>query len=287
MAPVADRENCDVSARGVREPRFMIRLMNVVVVGGIVASMAIVAKPAQAGFSEGMAAFARGDMATAVRELVPAARADDSRAQFLLAQIYARTDSAPKERADAVMWYRRAAANGMVAAMRRLGDIYRDGLGAESDPVQAYAWYDLASSRLGPHRGSFGRFRDDVASKMPPPALDHARLLARYWRGDFGKIGVMIPPPLPPPDLSSPVEVLKPEMALAKTGSAATDVRERIRRVQAALAARGYEVGPVDGIVGSRTSAAIRAFQSDQGLAQDGRVSAGLIERLEGDAEGG
>ncbi len=249
--------------------------------------MAIVAAPTQAGFAEGMAAYARGDMAAAVRELVPAARADDSRAQFLLAKIYARTGSAPKERADAVMWYRRAAANGVVAAMRRLGDIYRDGLNAESDPVQAYAWYDLASSRLGPHRGSFGRFRDDIASKMPPPALVHARRLARYWRGDVAKIGVMISPPPPPPELSSPAEMFKPKLALANTDSAMAETRERVRRVQTALAARGYDVGPVDGIIGPLTGAAIRAFQSDHGLAPDGRVTAGLIERLEGDAEDG
>ncbi len=231
--------------------------MKVILLGGVVASIAIVAAPSQAGFSEGMAAYARGDMATAVRELVPAARADDSRAQFLLAKIYARTGSAPKERADAVMWYRRAAVNGVVAAMRRLGDIYRDGLGAESDPVQAYAWYDLASSRLSPHRGSFGRFRDDVASKMPPLALVHARNLAHYWRGDVAKIGVMIPPPPPPPELSSPAEVFKPKMALAKTDSAMAEMRERGRRVQTALAARGYDVGPVDGIIGPWTGAAI------------------------------
>ena len=261
--------------------------MKVIALVEVIASMAIVASPTQAGFAEGMAAYARGDMATAVRELVPAARADDSRAQFLLAKIYARIGSAPKERADSVMWYRRAAANGIVAAMRRLGDIYRDGLGAEGDPVQAYAWYDLASSRLGPHRGSFGRFRDDVATKMPPPALDHARLLARYWRSDIAKIGVMIPPPPPPPDLSSPVEVFKPKMALAKTDDATAEARKQVRRVQSALAARGYDVGPLDGINGSRTGAAIRAFQSDQGLTPDGRVTAGLIERLEGDAEDG
>ncbi len=259
--------------------------MKVIALVEVIASMAMVASPTQAGFSEGMAAYARGDMATAVRELVPAARANDSRAQFLLAQIYAQTGSAPKERADAVMWYRRAAVNGVVAAMRRLGDIYRDGLSAESDPVQAYAWYDLASSRLGPHRGSFGRFRDDVASKMPPPALVHARRLARYWRGDAAKIGVMISPP--PPEPSSPAEMFKPKMALAKTGSAMAETPERVRRVQTALAARGYAVGPVDGIVGPLTGAAIRAFQSDQGLAPDGRVTAGLVERLEGDAEDG
>ena len=263
----------------------MIRLIKVVAVCGVAASMAIEVPPAQAGFAEGMAAYARGDMATAVREFVPVAHANDSRAQFLLGQIYEQTSPTPKGQADAVMWYRRAAVNGIVAAMRRLGDIYRNGRGDETDPVQAYAWYDLASSRLGPHRDSFSRLRDDVASKMPPSALVHARHLAVYWRGDAAMIGVMIPAPPPPPDPSSPVEVVKSKDVLTKDDGAAA--MARVRRVQTALAARGYDVGPVDGIIGSRTAAAIRAFQSDQGIALDGRLTAGLIERLEGDAEDG
>jgi hypothetical protein len=252
----------------------------------LIAAMAVFGGSAEAGFEQGIAAYARGDMATAVRELLPAARADDSRAQYLLAQIYERRGAAPKDRADAAMWYRRAAVNGIVAAMRRLGYIYRHGRGAESDPVQAFAWYDLASSRLGPYRGSFGRIRDDIASKLAPRALVHARHLARYWRGDVAKIGIMIPPP-PPAELSSPAEVFKSKISLTKVDGISAESRANVRRIQAALAARGYEVGPVDGIMGPRTGAAVRDFQSDQGLAPDGRMSSGLIERLEGDAEDG
>ena len=263
----------------------MVRLVNAVGVCGVAASMAIEVPPAQAGFAEGMAAYSRGDMAAAVREFVPVAHANDSRAQFLLGQIYEQTSPTPRGQADAMMWYRRAAVNGIVAAMRRLGDIYRNGRGDETDPVQAYAWYDLASSRLSPHRDSFTRLRDDIASKMPPSALDHARHLAVYWRGDAAKIGVMIPAPRPPPELPSPVEVIDSiKLSTKEVGPAA---EARVRRVQTALAARGYDVGPIVGIIGSRTSAAIRAFQSDQGLVPDGRLTAELVERLEGDAEDG
>lgn len=42
--------------------------------------------------------------------------------------------------------------------------------------------------------------------------------------------------------------------------------------VQSALAALGYDPGPVDGITGSRTRAAVTAFQSDRGLQPDGVV---------------
>ncbi|MEH3147387.1 MAG: lytic murein transglycosylase [Methylobacterium frigidaeris] len=52
------------------------------------------------------------------------------------------------------------------------------------------------------------------------------------------------------------------------------------REVQAALAARGHAVGAVDGKVGPRTRAAIRAFQEGAGLVPDGYADAGLLERL-------
>ena len=263
----------------------MIRNNNVSAVLASVALMFIGAHTAQAGFAEGMLAYSRGDMKVAIREFTPVAEANDSRAQFLLAQIYEQTRSAPKGQAQAVMWYRRAAINGVVAAMRRLGDIYGNSQGSGSDPVQAYAWYDFASSRLSPHRDRFGRLRDDLAAKMHPLTLDHARHVALYWRANTTKIGIVIPAPAPPSELTSTVEAVQSKKLSTKQSGAA--VQAAVRRVQTALAVRGYDVGIIDGIFGSRTRAAIRAFQSDQGLEPDGQVTADLIERAEGDAEDG
>ena len=45
-----------------------------------------------------------------------------------------------------------------------------------------------------------------------------------------------------------------------------------IRAMQEALRLQGFDPGPIDGILGRRTSAAIRAFQSDRGLVVDGIV---------------
>lgn len=41
--------------------------------------------------------------------------------------------------------------------------------------------------------------------------------------------------------------------------------------IQEALTALGYDPGPIDGIDGPRTRAAVSAFQRDQGLAEDGQ----------------
>ena len=109
----------------------MIRHQDVISKIALVGSLCVSAHSAHAGFAEGMVAYARGDMKAAIREFTPAAHAGDSRAQFLLAQIYEQTKLAPRGKADAVIWYRRAAINGVVAAMRRLGDIYGGGDGAD------------------------------------------------------------------------------------------------------------------------------------------------------------
>ena len=42
----------------------------------------------------------------------------------------------------------------------------------------------------------------------------------------------------------------------------------------------GYDPGPLDGMAGTRTKAAVRAYQRDAGIDDDGRVDAGLLARL-------
>lgn len=50
--------------------------------------------------------------------------------------------------------------------------------------------------------------------------------------------------------------------------------------IQEALAARGYDPGPADGVAGSRTRAAIRRYQTDAGLPVDGQPSPALLNHL-------
>lgn len=52
------------------------------------------------------------------------------------------------------------------------------------------------------------------------------------------------------------------------------------RELQSLLAARGYAVGAVDGVIGARTEAAIRAYQRSAGLPADGHAGSGLLDRL-------
>lgn len=56
--------------------------------------------------------------------------------------------------------------------------------------------------------------------------------------------------------------------------------RASVRRAQQLLVAHGYLDGPVDGLFGPRTRAAIERFETSHGLPASGTVTPQLIERL-------
>jgi len=65
---------------------------------------------------------------------------------------------------------------------------------------------------------------------------------------------------------------------LAQASSIAQEIY--VRGIQKELLAHGYKAGPVDGLAGPRTQAAIRAYQRDAGLTVDGRATKRLLDHL-------
>lgn len=57
--------------------------------------------------------------------------------------------------------------------------------------------------------------------------------------------------------------------------------RQTVMEVQQRLNALGYNAGPADGMLGSKSVTAIKAYQRDHGMAETGRVSPELITALE------
>jgi len=57
--------------------------------------------------------------------------------------------------------------------------------------------------------------------------------------------------------------------------------RDGVQRAQRLLGVLGYDAGSSDGIAGRRTRAAVEAFQRNVRLPVDGRLTLGLLERLE------
>lgn len=54
-----------------------------------------------------------------------------------------------------------------------------------------------------------------------------------------------------------------------------------IRKAQELLSRRGFDVGPIDGVLGARTSAALRSFQQQAGLPPTGQLDAETMRTLD------
>jgi peptidoglycan hydrolase-like protein with peptidoglycan-binding domain len=69
-------------------------------------------------------------------------------------------------------------------------------------------------------------------------------------------------------------------LGLCLTATASAAGSEGIKKVQQSLSDKGYNAGPIDGILGHRTRAAIREFQKAEKLPVTGRLDAETAGRL-------
>ena len=191
----------------------------------IIAILFGLAAPAWAGFAEGVAAYERGDYATALRELRPLAEQGNAMAQNNLGALYYYGKAVPEDDAKAMKWYRKAAEQGNAGAQYNVGLMYDNGLGVPQDHaatakwyrkaaeqgdadaqntlgfmygqgrgvpqdyVQAHMWYNLAASRLPPGTDRVGavKNRDILSARMTPAQIAEAKRLARAWTAKHGK----------------------------------------------------------------------------------------------------
>ena len=193
-------------------------------------------------------------------------------AQFNLGVMYHRGQGVPRSYAEAVRWYHMAAVQGEAKAEHNLGIMYVRGQGVPQDYVLAYVWFNVAAARSPQQEGELSsEMRDKIAAQLAPAQLARAQEMARNWRPESQPV----PQVGPPPRILTDGEVFGRSVAL--------------QGVQAKLAALGYDSGPVDGVMGPRTRAAIWAFEAVAGLPVDGQVSDRLIAALSnaGGADGG
>ena len=182
-------------------------------------------------------------------------------AQLNLGNRYAKGEGVPEDDIQAVYWYRQAAEQGHAKAQFNLGLMYDKGEGVPEDDVQAYAWINLAAAQ-GIQEAEQAQAR--IRQRMTPAQIAEAQKLSRELAArvaeDRGEPApaLVFGNPVPPPEPS----------------------RDTVRQVQAYLALLGYDLGPVDGLPGRRTTAAVRRFQQDLGMTPTGRVSDELLVLL-------
>jgi hypothetical protein len=98
-------------------------------------------------FQRGVAAFRRGDYATAVNEWHPLAEQGHAEPQFALGLMYAKGQGVPQDFKEAAAWHRKAAEQGHAAAQYTLGFAHYVGQGVQKDYKEAATWYQKVANQ--------------------------------------------------------------------------------------------------------------------------------------------
>ncbi len=93
------------------------------------------------GYQRGLAAYERGDYASALEKWRPLAEQGNVHAAFNLGVMYEKGRGVAQSWPEAAKWYRRAAEKGMDRAQFNLGNSYRYARGIPQDFLRAVKWY--------------------------------------------------------------------------------------------------------------------------------------------------
>src|SRR5262249_57376614 len=98
-------------------------------------------------FEDAVAAYGKGDFATALQLFRPLADQGMARARAILGVMYANGQGVPKSDTEAMKWYQLAADQGDAAAQTALGIIYANGRGVPKDPGKGLEWFRKAADQ--------------------------------------------------------------------------------------------------------------------------------------------
>ena len=164
--------------------------------------------------------------------------------QFLLAECFFNGRGVTKNPIWAARWYGKAAAQGHADAQFAYGVVHAAGLGLPRNLAAGHAWLSLAAAQ---GHAKAKQVVVALAKKMTAQQIQKAESRAAGFRPG-------------------------PNEAFAD--------KPTVIYVQQSLNALGFDAGPVDGIAGTRTRRAIRAFERRAKLAGSGEVSPELLRGL-------
>ncbi len=111
------------------------------------AALALSPAGALADFAAGVAAYDKGDYATALEEWQPLAEQGSANAQFALGALYYDGKGVFQDYREAGRWHRKAAEQGLASAQYVLGIMYRHGEGFPKDFAKAARWHREAAEQ--------------------------------------------------------------------------------------------------------------------------------------------
>lgn len=107
--------------------------------------------------------------------LLEQAKGGNADAQFRLGVMYHNGQGFVSDPAEAVRWWRLAAAQGNVNAQSGLGVMYGNGKGVTRDYVRAHMWFDLGATSGSTDSANN---RDLIAKRMTPKQIAEAQKMA-------------------------------------------------------------------------------------------------------------
>lgn len=214
----------------------------------------------------GIEAFEQEDFQRAMEIWRANAAKGNRDAAFYVGYLYDTGQGVPEDNAEAASWYSKAAIQGQTSARFNLAAMFANGDGVVRDRVLAYMLFDLAadSDPDGLHE------RDLLVPEMTPLEVARANRLTRIARQ--GNMAALLK------------QIEKSAFSEGETPTSDNwniwSKTDQISMTQRALSELGYQPGPADGLLGQRTKTAINAFQENQGLPVDGRISTLLLDAL-------
>ncbi len=204
------------------------------------------------------------DIAAAKRWYRMAAEQGNASAMHNLAVLLATaTDGAPDNQ-EAVRWFTEAAELGVTDSQFNLGILAAKGVGMKQDLTQSYTWFALVA-KTGDHDAAAKR--DEIAKALSPNQLAGAKAAVDAWQAK------------PAEPAANSVEIPESWRDSGETSSG-VDMKKVVHNIQLILKKNGYDAGSVDGVMGTKTKAAIAAFQGDNGLTANGAVDEQLVRKL-------
>ncbi len=222
-------------------------------------------------------------------------------AQYRLGSLYERGQGVSRDLTKAVDWYQRAADQGNVNAMHNLAVLMSEGVGGQPDPQKALQWF-LAAADYGVRDSQYNlgviyarglgtpqdlsasykwfaiaaaqgdsdaaQRRDEVAKLLAGNDLAKARAAVQAWHAK--------------PPLADANGVATPQGGWDGPGSTLgeADRAALVKKIQTLLAEQGFDPGPADGVAGSRTRDAVKAYQRENGIAATGQIDGPLVAAL-------
>ena len=240
------------------------------------------------------------DLAQAATWYEKSADAGFAPAQYRIGNMYEKGNGVTRDLAKAKTWYQLAANKGNAAAMHNLAVLLAMGAEGVTDGAAAARWF-TAAANLGVKDSQFNlgilaakgagvrqsleesykwfalvaktgdkdaaAKRDEIARAMRPEQLARARSAVEAWQP--GKM-----------DAEANKTEIPKSWRDGPTTTASIDMERAVRNVQSILNSNGYDAGDPDGVMGARTTEAIKAFQKDNGLQPTGSVDKALVEAL-------